>query len=370
MRINVADRMEISGTSRTADGYLVADARIARTGIYEYAGREMGRPDIPVVRMYRPDATVFSDASMASFAHKPVTLGHPAKNVTADTWRDHARGYAGDTVKRDGEFVRVPLIVTDATAIARIEAGEAELSAGYNVDVDMTAGTTPDGQAYDGMMVGVIDGNHIAIVPRGRAGSMCRIGDAWDFNDDDSKETPMTTKTITFDGLPLLVTDAAEAAIAKRDAQLLDAAAALTAEQGKVATLTTTISTKDAEIVTITAARDAAVVTPAKLAEMVAARAATVADAKVLAPSLTVTDAMTDADIRKGVVLANVGDAAKDWTDEQFAASFATLPRAGGTAMTDGIRATFLTPSVGSQAASESAWQDSVNDLNASRTAK
>jgi len=362
--------MEISGTSRTADGYLVADAPFARIGIYEYAGREMGMPEKTTVKIQRDGDVVFSDASMASFSHKPITLGHPPVNVNRDNWSKFAKGYTGDWVKQDGKVVRTPMIVKAGDAIDAVEAGTVELSAGYSVEVDMTPGINDEGEAYDGRMVGDIIGNHIAIVPRGRAGSMCRIGDAWDFNDDDSKETPMTTKTITFDGLPLLVTDAAEAAIAKRDAQLLDAAAALTAEQGKVATLTTTISTKDAEIVTITAARDAAVVTPAKLAEMVAARAATVADAKVLAPSLTVTDAMTDADIRKGVVLANVGDAAKDWTDEQFAASFATLPRAGGTAMTDGIRATFLTPSVGSHAASESAWQDSVNDLNASRTAK
>lgn len=65
------DRVTIAGTRRRDDGYLVADARVARTGIQVYAGWEVGKPEKDTVRVYRPEGEVFARDAMASFAHRP-----------------------------------------------------------------------------------------------------------------------------------------------------------------------------------------------------------------------------------------------------------------------------------------------------------
>ncbi|WP_139812749.1 DUF2213 domain-containing protein, partial [Ensifer aridi] len=170
------DYAPIAGTRRTADGYLVADVKTARTGIQIYAGREVGKPELATVKVYRPEAQVFDTASLGSYAHKPVTNDHPAEAVTADNWKALAVGSIGDEVARDGEFVRVPLIVMDAAVISEIEGGKRELSAGYTCDLAWEPGTTPEGEKYDAIQKDIRI-NHVAIVQRGRAGSQARIGD-------------------------------------------------------------------------------------------------------------------------------------------------------------------------------------------------
>lgn len=53
----IVDRAEIADKPRrTADGYLVADVRAARTGIQQYRAVEVGRPELDVVNVYRPPA--------------------------------------------------------------------------------------------------------------------------------------------------------------------------------------------------------------------------------------------------------------------------------------------------------------------------
>jgi hypothetical protein len=86
-QVLVTDRLTVHDKRRTGDGYLVTEARFARAGIYEYAGRDVGKPNMDTVRVYRPEGEVFNDAAMASFAHKPITNDHPSDNVTADTWK-------------------------------------------------------------------------------------------------------------------------------------------------------------------------------------------------------------------------------------------------------------------------------------------
>ncbi|WP_437408618.1 DUF2213 domain-containing protein [Sinorhizobium meliloti] len=168
------DLAPIAGTRRTADGYLVADVRTARTGIQVYAGHEVGKPELQVVKVYRPEDQVFDKASLGSYAHKPVTNDHPDVAVTADNWKALSVGQIGDEVARDGEFVRVPLVVMDGATIGDIEGGKRELSAGYTCDLAWEPGTTPEGETYDAIQKDIRI-NHVAIVQRGRAGSEARI---------------------------------------------------------------------------------------------------------------------------------------------------------------------------------------------------
>jgi hypothetical protein len=72
-------------------------------------------------------------------------------------------------------FVEVALVITDQDAITKIKRKDAtEVSAGYKVDFDPTPGITPEGEEYAGVQRN-IRVNHIAIVPRGRAGPEVRL---------------------------------------------------------------------------------------------------------------------------------------------------------------------------------------------------
>ncbi|EHI5853274.1 DUF2213 domain-containing protein, partial [Salmonella enterica] len=64
------------------------------------------------------------------------------------------------------------------SAIAGIETDEQrEISSSYAYVADMTPGTTPDGEPYDGVMRNIV-GNHVALVGDGRAGPDCLVMDS------------------------------------------------------------------------------------------------------------------------------------------------------------------------------------------------
>jgi len=310
------DAAPIAGTRRTADGYLVAEVRTARTGIQDYAGFEVGKPDMPIVKVYRPADQVFSKDSMGSYAHKPVTNDHPAEAVSATNWKDLAVGQIGDEVARDGEFVRIPLVVMDAAAIKLVEDGKRELSAGYVCDLAFEAGVAPDGQAYDAIQKDIRI-NHVAIVQNGRAGSKARIGDgaiSWGVapvtNDQQpEKEKIMTLKTVTVDGIPVEVTDQGATVIGTLQSRLADAntkfADAEKAHQTAIAAKDAELAKKDAEI----DALKAKVLDEKALDAKVQARADLISLAGKIAKDVK-TEGLTDAEIRKAVVVAKVGDAA------------------------------------------------------------
>lgn len=168
-----------SGVKRTSCGYLVTEANCARVGVQVYGGHELGLSDTRALRVYRPPECVFDTRSLATYAWKPLTIGHPSEDVTAENWKALSVGGIGGEVVRDGDFVRVPLILMDSAAISAVESGERrELSMGYEADITMSAGVTSSGEEYDAIMSG-IKINHIALVAEGRAGAGARIGDSW-----------------------------------------------------------------------------------------------------------------------------------------------------------------------------------------------
>lgn len=181
----LVDAAEITGTRFTREGYLVANARVARVGVQQYLGAELGKPERGIVSVYRPADEVFRHDSMASFAHRPVTIGHPQDGVAAENWKQHAVGAVGGDVARDGDFIRVPLVVMDAKAVREIQAGTREISMGYRCRLDFTDGTSPTGAPYQAVQRDIVI-NHAAIVPKGRAGAECRIGDGRPFTLDTS----------------------------------------------------------------------------------------------------------------------------------------------------------------------------------------
>jgi len=310
-------RMEDSvalGTVRITDeGYLVANVRTARTGIQQYRGRELERPDLDRVTVYRDEAEVFRKASLQTFGLLPVTDDHPDDLVTADTARMVSVGTTNEEVLRDGEYLRIGIKLTDAATIRKVQDGKRELSVGYTSELVWGDGFAPDGTAYHARQTNIV-GNHIAIVDAGRAGPLARIGDSqpvtvarWGASPIyDEKDAIMAdaiqTRTVTIDGLSVITTDAGAQALEKlmKDMTAAEKKAAeeLAAKDGELAA-------KDAKI----AEMAKATLSDADLDAKVAARADLIGKAKAIAKDVETTG-LSDAAIRKAAVVTVLGDAA------------------------------------------------------------
>jgi len=341
MLVSIVDKLEIGDRTETPDGYLAVNAKIARMGHYQYLRGEIGDTEgnpNELVDVYRPEDEVFDADAMASFAHKPITLNHPKDAVSKDNWKQYSRGMSGGRVVRAGDFLEIPMVVNDGEAISAINNGTRELSAGYSAEITVGDGIAPDGKPYRALMSN-IRGNHIAIVKNGRAGSQCRIGDAaWPVEDTTpitpQKKAPNMSK-IVYDGLSVDLSDvdATKALIAKLEDAAKSAkseadakAKALTdAEVAHASALKDAIAAKDkaeAEVASLTKALADSKTTPEQLRDAAKAYSALVDAAGKIAPAFKIEDSMTDADIRKGVVLTVFGDTYKDKSGTFFDALF------------------------------------------------
>lgn len=203
------DRLDMGEGARfTEDGFLEAEPIVTRTGIFTYVNadgstrRELRHPD----EVLRKDA-------MDSLRMLPVTLHHPPERiVTSKNAKALAVGYTGQLVRADGQFIVAPIRVTDGEAVDSVKSGATrQLSLGYRVDVVMEPGEF-GGERYDARQTN-IRYNHLALVPRGRAGEAASIkldaADASCVMDDEptpkegqSMATPETTlAVVTLDGI-------------------------------------------------------------------------------------------------------------------------------------------------------------------------
>lgn len=319
--VQLADTLALDGSARIcADGSLVAEVFAARVGLQDYRGAEIdpdnthGLRDKAVAKVYRPESEVFKTDSIATFAAVPVTLNHAATAVTADNWRILGVGEINGDVVRDGERVRVPLIVRDAAAVKAAMTTHKQLSMGYTTNLVFPQdGKHPDGTLCDAYQTDIRI-NHIALVPAARGGPELRIVD------ERPKETEVP-KTMLIDGLTVDISnaDTAEATIKT----LISARDAATAKLGDLETQVATLSTDKAALETENKQLKDSKPTPAQLRDA-AKQFAQVTD-KAKALGIAVTDEMDEAQIMKAAVDKHVGDAAKNWTADQIAVSFATI---------------------------------------------
>ena len=311
----LTDSVTASNVRRTADGYLVADAKVARCGIQEYLGSEVGKPDMPIVRVYRPEASVFADSAMRSYAYRPMTNNHPGESVTSKNWKDVAIGQTGSEVMRDGEFVRVPLVLMDARAIADYESGKRELSMGYGAELTFQDGVTEAGEPYDAIL-GPMTMNHLALVDRARGGEHLRIGDTKQPTQPGGHDMADVLRKLLVDGISIDVTEQGAQAIEKLNTKLADAA---TATKTLTDAHAVAMASKDDELSKARAALDdalAKILTDAQIDTLVKERADLVAVAK------TIHDAdyagKSVGDIRKIAVAGKFGDSAVAGQDDAY----------------------------------------------------
>ncbi|MDI1221817.1 DUF2213 domain-containing protein [Acinetobacter sp.] len=161
----------------TPEGYLLCrDVPIARIGKLMY-----GDGEVPVtadksglIIIERDEDVLFDPRTIASFEGKPVTDDHPDDWVNPENWKDLSKGSAnnvrrGDDI--DSDCLVADLLITDKATIDAVMAGKVEISLGY--DADYTEISVGKGFQTN------IFGNHIALVPKGRCGSRCKIGDSF-----------------------------------------------------------------------------------------------------------------------------------------------------------------------------------------------
>ena len=190
------DRSPLSKATRLDSGAIRVPARLTRTGVFAYR-----QPDGSTRREYRPADEVFAPSALEALRAAPVTAEHPtagARRVTAATWSSVAIGHVGDDVRADADrrFVESSIVISDADAIARVDSGALrEVSVGYDVDLEMSPGVSPEGEPYDAIQRRIRP-NHVALVPRGRAGSevALRLDSAGDEIPDTTPKEPAPMK--------------------------------------------------------------------------------------------------------------------------------------------------------------------------------
>jgi len=153
---------------------LFKNVSIARTGerIYGPGETEIERGPDGRVHITRSPEEVFRPETLASFNGAPFTIDHPIDDVTPENWQDLTHGFFVNVRRGDGEQKNQmvgDLLVTTKYALAQIDSGSGEVSAGYDAEYVQTG----EGAGIQRNILG----NHIALVDEGRCGPSCAIRD-------------------------------------------------------------------------------------------------------------------------------------------------------------------------------------------------
>lgn len=193
------DQIKIHGFKRDENGFLVVNALPTRAGIFTYINADGSERK----ELRHPDE-VFKAESMNTLKGKPVTDLHPqAGKVNSKNSKGLMVGFSTEEVsKTDENYIKTTLNITDEDTIQKIESGrQVELSCGYSTDVIDESGEY-NGEKFDCKQTN-IKYNHIATVPRGRAGAKSRIycdsledAASTDFEISLREDEIMTTKTL------------------------------------------------------------------------------------------------------------------------------------------------------------------------------
>lgn len=183
--MNQTERLAFDRASvRTFDGngrLQVKVSNISKANVCPYFGREipgadkLGLDPEKIYHLWRhPDEL---KKAVATFNNIPLLSIH-TPDFPGDPPREYRVGVTHSNADFDGTYLTNGLSVWDNSAIAGIETEEQEeLSSSYQYVADMTPGTTPNGEVYDGIMREII-GNHVALVETGRAGSDVLVADS------------------------------------------------------------------------------------------------------------------------------------------------------------------------------------------------
>jgi hypothetical protein len=167
---------------RDVNGYLhVEISNLSKANVCPYYGREipdaadLGLEPERVYMLYRDPAELLKGAD--TFNNIPLLSEHVPVIPEEGLPEDLIIGSTGTDAMFAEPYLMNSLVVWCAEYQRAIDEGrQKELSCGYRYRADMTAGTTPEGLQYDGVMREIM-GNHVALVIEGRAGPDVVIGD-------------------------------------------------------------------------------------------------------------------------------------------------------------------------------------------------
>ena len=239
--------MEIACDSKLLNRRYDADGRlhilrtpISKATVNPYYGREIPEADklgLEPERVYYllrdPGELAKAAPSFARnqlmFVHTPVSADDPKQESIAGT--------IGSEVEFEAPYLIADLCIWDAEAIAGVETDTVrELSASYRYRADMTPGMY-EGQRYDGV-IRDIQGNHVALVKAGRAGSDVKAADS-------KLETKMTETKF---GKALYAILCAASPKLAQDAALKPLVIGLTRKKCDIASLEPKLLAMDAEL--------------------------------------------------------------------------------------------------------------------------
>lgn len=174
------DRMTVRNTD--VDGRMhIEVSPISKANVCPYYGKEipgwqaLGLEPDRIYKLYRDPVELAKAAP--TFNRIPLLNKH-VPHMAANPPKDNVVGTTGDNARFDPPYLLNSLSVWDNSAIAGIETNEQrELSSSYRYRADMTPGVSPEGEPFDGSMRDIV-GNHVALVPVGRAGSDVSVGDS------------------------------------------------------------------------------------------------------------------------------------------------------------------------------------------------
>ena len=162
--------------------WIIRDNPIIKTGVFPYLGRQIS-PDLNPTQIYnvlRPEDELFKEKTIESFNMLPITIGHALlgskdEGLTPPEEKG-IEGTTGEHAKRTGDKMTNTIKLYSERIKDEINNGKKELSAGYFCDFMPESGTY-QGRHYDYVQRN-IDGNHIALVEKGRNGSDVRVMDS------------------------------------------------------------------------------------------------------------------------------------------------------------------------------------------------
>ena len=157
----------------TAEGILRAGAVLTRAGSIHYTRKELGLDGDPtaIVQVERTMESLSHPDTLASLRGAPITVLHPEDGVTPDNWKSEVVGAVAGEPRVVGDTIIADVVIGDENALKRLNDGVEELSIGYKHQLGVIPGTD--------MLrtVGPLTSNHVALVPRGRAGPDVRVLD-------------------------------------------------------------------------------------------------------------------------------------------------------------------------------------------------
>ena len=335
MRVRRFDKGELGRPVKDeSTGYLMADGRITKTGVFDYDLADGTR-----LRELRLPEEVFSAKSMATFDDVPLTNGHPAKNLTARNTSKHQVGSSRNP-QQDGVHMKSKLRITDEKAISDAQGGKRELSCGYTAELEMRAGVTDgidgieDGLRYDAIQRN-IRGNHVALVGVARGGPSLTVrldradGIRADHNlepergDVPPEEITMSMVSKRIDGVDIEFSKQGAQAVDKLIA-VSDGAAEKIEKANTEAQTQTARADKAEEELTALKKDTADKLSDAAIAKRVAARVKLVTDARDILGDKDADggeiklDGMTDAEIKSAVILKVHPEAKLDERDASY----------------------------------------------------